>query len=369
MKKKQTEFEFKWDELAWRLLDWYRAGHRELPWREDDDPYHIWISEIMLQQTRAVAVIPYYERFMKEVPDIKALSEIEDDRLMKLWEGLGYYSRARNLKKAAQILVSEYGGRMPADFDAIASLPGIGPYTAGAIASIAFHLPYPAVDGNVLRIMARLLCYENEIDKGASRKEIEACVAQMIPEEPGLFTQAMMELGATLCGPSGAPRCEQCPWCDACCAHAEGSQLQYPRKSPKKSRRIEHYTVLLIQDANRTAIRKRPEAGLLAGMYEFPMLEGKCGKESTLEKVREMGYNPIRMHSLPEAKHIFTHKEWHMSGYRIIVDELSQKPDTDLIFVEHSEAEKHYPMPSAFRAYMELVSIKQGNRLFYPEGE
>ena len=350
------------DRIAEPLLAWYDAGRRILPWREEPTPYHVWISEIMLQQTRVEAVKPYYDRFLQALPDIESLAAVEEESLLKLWEGLGYYNRARNLRKAAQILVSEYEGKMPDVFDRIEALPGIGSYTAGAIASIAFGRAYPAVDGNVLRILARLRADDRDILDAKVKRSVEEELRSVMPKDrPGDFNQALMELGATVCIPVGAPKCEICPWKALCRAREEGRETAFPKKAKKKPRVVEKKTILVIQDANKVALRKRPEKGLLAGMYEFPSMEGNCEEEQVLAHIKELGLIPIRIRQLPAAKHIFTHREWHMTGYLVRVDELTEmepgKKTQDIIFVDPEETRTGYPIPSAFAAYAEQVEM------------
>ncbi|MFG6334295.1 MAG: A/G-specific adenine glycosylase [Lachnospiraceae bacterium] len=350
------------DRIAAPLLAWYDSGRRILPWREEPTPYHVWLSEIMLQQTRVEAVKPYYDRFLQALPDIESLAAADEEKLLKLWEGLGYYNRARNLKKAAQILVSEYGGRMPDDYEIILSLPGIGSYTAGAISSIAFGKAYPAVDGNVLRILARLRTDERDILQAGVKKSVEEELADVMPKDrPGDFNQALMELGAMVCIPNGAPKCDACPWKEVCRARAQGITGEFPKKAGKKPRSIEKKTILVIQDAERVALRKRPEKGLLAGLYEFPSMEGNCEEERVLAYLRELGLLPLRIRALPPAKHVFTHKEWHMTGFLIRVDELADRGGRQegegLIFVDPKETRTNYPIPSAFAAYAEQVEM------------
>ncbi len=353
------------EKLVQPLLEWYDNNARILPWRESPTPYRVWISEIMLQQTRVEAVKPYYERFMNRLPDVTSLAKVPEDELLKLWEGLGYYNRARNLQKAAVQIMEEHGGIMPSDYEVLLTLSGIGSYTAGAISSIAFGQPEPAVDGNVLRILARALCYDKDVLAQSTKKEMEAYVRQMIPaDRAGAFNQALMELGATVCVPNGAPHCGNCPWRELCQAHQKGCETKYPHKAKKKARTIEDYTILVIQDADKTAIRKRPEKGLLAGLYEFPWVSGFRTEEEVLEIVKGMGYAPIYIRELTKSKHIFTHKEWHMKGYAIRVDELIQKPETELLFAEGGETEERYPMPAAFCAYTEYLNIRLGNARF-----
>lgn len=355
------------DRIAAPLLTWYDNGRRILPWREDPTPYHVWISEIMLQQTRVEAVKPYYDRFLQALPDIKSLAAADDEKLLKLWEGLGYYNRARNLKKAAQILVSEYGGQMPDDYEKILSLPGIGSYTAGAISSIAFGKPRPAVDGNVLRILSRLRADDRDILQANVKKSVEEELEDVMPaDRPGDFNQALMELGAMVCIPNGAPKCDVCPWNKLCLARAEGRTAELPQKAKKKPRSVEEKTILVIQDGERIALRKRPEKGLLAGMYEFPSMEGYCSQERALAYLRELGFSPLRIKKLPSAKHVFTHKEWHMKGYLVRVDELAQKGEghkmQGFVFVNPEETGTNYPIPSAFAVYAEQAEMIRNSK-------
>lgn len=342
--------------VAEPLLRWYDLAKRILPWREEPTPYRVWVSEIMLQQTRVEAVKPYYDRFMRALPDISHLAQAGEEELLKLWEGLGYYNRVRNLKKAAQIIMEEYGGVMPSEYEELLRLPGIGSYTAGAISSIACGKREPAVDGNVLRILARLEGDERDISSQSVRTQVEEKVRQAIPKQrPGDFNQALMELGATVCIPTGAPHCGECPWEGFCIAHLTDRELDYPYKAKKKPRTVEEKTVLIIRDESRAALRQRPKKGLLAGMYEFPCLEGHLSEEEVLDYLREKeGLLVLKIEALQRSKHIFTHKEWHMIGYAVKVDELAEKrKDSDLIFVERQEARERYPIPSAYHAYLQ----------------
>lgn len=347
------------------LLEWYDKNKRVLPWREEPTPYHVWVSEIMLQQTRVEAVKPYYDRFMKALPDIRSLAEAEEETLLKLWEGLGYYNRVRNLQKAAIQIGQDYGGEMPGSYEELLKLKGIGSYTAGAVASIAFGLSFPAVDGNVLRVVARVLKDGRLISEQRVKRTVEAELSGIMPKErPGDFNQAMMELGACVCIPNGAPHCAECPLAEICLAHRDGMEQSFPKKAVRKARAIEQKTVLIIRDADRVAVRKRPEKGLLAGMYEFPMLEGYRTAEEVKAFLAQNGLSALRILPLADAKHIFTHKEWHMKGFLIRVDELAEempgKEDRDRIFVELSETERKYPIPSAFAAYTSALKIRLG---------
>ncbi len=340
------------------LLAWYRASKRDLPWRQTTDPYRIWISEIMLQQTRVEAVKPYYARFLKICPNVKSLAELPADQLMKLWEGLGYYSRARNLQKAAKDIMSRFGGRLPASYDDLHSLCGIGDYTAGAIASIAFGIPVPAVDGNVLRVLARLQGSERDIADPATKKDWSAALAAVIPADAaGDFTQSMIELGATLCGPNSEAQCHLCPMAPVCRAAKEGLAAVLPVRSPKKPRRIEKRTVLLVRDENRTLLSKRPPKGLLAGLFELPNTEGYLEEKEALAFVRALGLEPIRIKPLEDSKHIFTHIEWQMIAYEVTVrsdfDEFENR--NGFFLTDNKTLHEHYAIPSAFAAYKKYL--------------
>lgn len=349
------------------LLVWYNSNKRILPWREDKNPYRIWVSEIMLQQTRVEAVKPYFDRFMKELPDTVHLAAAGEERLLKLWEGLGYYNRVRNMQKAARIIVEEYGGAFPKDYEAIIKLPGIGDYTAGAIASISFEESVPAVDGNVLRILSRLLLYEEDILSLKAKRQAKEVLEPLMPEHcPGDFNQALMELGATVCLPNGAPHCHECPWKELCLAYKEGCWQDYPKKSAKKPRKIEEKTILIIGDGERILLHKRPSKGLLAGMYELPSIDGYADEEAVVAEVRRLGFSPLRIQQRGEAKHIFTHKEWHMKGYGILVEPADfatvspNEPEDGYVMVSKEETKQDYPIPSAFFAFTKYLDIRTG---------
>lgn len=347
------------------LLLWYDGNRRILPWREEPTPYRVWVSEIMLQQTRVEAVKPYFERFMKALPDIAALAAAPEEELLKLWEGLGYYNRVRNLNRAAIQIQECYGGRMPDTYEELLKLKGIGSYTAGAIASIAYGRAVPAVDGNVLRVLARVRKDGRLISDAKVKEAVERDLARVIPEErPGDFNQAMMELGACVCLPNGAPLCDDCPLCGLCLSHGEGVEREYPRRAEKKLRKVEERTVLIIRDENRAAIRRRPAKGLLAGMYEFPSLPGFCTAEEVAQYLDSNGIKALRIQPLEDAKHIFTHREWHMKAYMVRVDELEHRTPgeeiRDWIYIEPEETRERYPIPSAFEAYTKYLSIRLG---------
>lgn len=354
------------------LLKWYDDNRRILPWREEPTPYRVWVSEIMLQQTRVEAVKPYFERFMNALPDIRALAEAEEEVLLKLWEGLGYYNRVRNLQKAAIQIMEEYGGIMPDSYEELMKLKGIGSYTAGAISSIAYGKANPAVDGNVLRVVSRICKDDRLISDAKVKLSVEQALWKVIPKEcPGDFNQAMMEIGACICIPNGAPHCEECPLQEVCLAHEEGVELEYPKKSAAKKRSIEEKTILVIRDAEKTVIRKRANKGLLAGMYEFPMLAGYRTAEEITRYLADNGLKTLRIVPLTDAKHIFTHKEWHMKGYMVRVDELEPKnPGKDSkewIYIEPQETREKYPIPAAYAAYTKSLNIKLGNEKYREE--
>lgn len=340
------------------LLEWYDKNARILPWREDVSPYRVWISEVMLQQTRVEAVKPYFERFMTVLPSIRELAEISEEALFKLWEGLGYYSRARNLKKTAQIIMEQYDGELPSDYDQIIKLPGIGSYTAGAILSIAFHLPVPAVDGNVLRVISRIILNREDILKQSVKTNMEQMLSQVIPgDRPGTFNQALMELGAMVCVPNATAKCQECPVSRYCKAKEIDVVMELPVKAAKKPRKIEDKTVFIIRSADSLILRKRKEKGLLEGLYEFPNTSGHLTEDEALNLVREMSFTPIRIQKLESSKHIFSHKEWHMIGYMIRIDELDENKNKEKenIYVNLNEIEEKYPIPTAFQAYRKYL--------------
>ena len=349
------------EEIVKPLLQWFDRNARILPWRERPEPYRVWVSEIMLQQTRVEAVKPFFERFTEALPDVRALAACPEDKLLKLWEGLGYYNRVRNMQKAAQYMTDQYGAEMPPDYEKLLALPGIGPYTAGAVASIAFEIPVPAVDGNVLRVISRITENDGDILKQSVKRQIESELLQIMPKgRSGAFNQALMELGAMVCVPNGAPKCEDCPLSDLCLAHRHAREAEFPKKAQKKPRRIEKKTVLVIRDGDRAAIRKRPAKGLLAGLYELPHLEGYQTADEVLQWIKEQGFSPIRIQSLPEAKHIFSHIEWQMKGFMILIEDPQENSGKELLFTEPERTEKEYPIPAAFAAYTDYLQIRLG---------
>ena len=379
-------------QLVQPLQTWFRENARVLPWRENPLAYYVWISEIMLQQTRVEAVKPYFDRFIRELPDVRALAECEEDKLLKLWEGLGYYNRVRNLKIAANQILDEYDGVIPNEYEELLKLKGIGSYTAGAIASIAYGKPVPAVDGNVLRVISRVTADDSDIMKQSVRNAMEKALFDLVNgvqqankcstgqemEEnpdiiPSIFNQALMELGATVCLPNGAPRCEECPWYAICEARKQGRISELPVKKKAKARRIEEKTVLIIKDGAQLALHKRPKKGLLAGLYELPNIEGHLSEKEVIDYVASMGYAPIRVQPVCDAKHIFSHVEWHMKGYVVFLQAkefheiveskkaVSQEEQKEnWIFVDVEDTKENYAIPSAFVKYTEYLNMTIG---------
>ena len=352
------------ENLSATLLAWYDSQRRILPWREDPTPYHVWLSETMLQQTRVDTVIDYYYRFLEALPDVASLANAEEESLLKLWQGLGYYSRVRNMHKAAKQVMEEYGGRIPRTPEELQRLSGIGEYVAAAISSIAFGVPVPSVDGNLLRVYARMTAYRESIRGTAVKKMAKAYYEKILSQSrPGDMNQALMDLGATICLPNGAPLCEKCPWQNHCQTYKEGLQDVIPVKEEKKSRRVEKRTVLRICIGNQLAIRKRPAGGLLGGLYELPSVEGWLTEPEAEEACRFLGIEPKASRELKPAKHIFSHVEWHMKGYEIqgelsdeqLNTEKSTFEKSDLILATREEIEKVYSIPTAYRAYFTQV--------------
>ena len=344
------------------LLQWFNKNARELPWRGQNNPYYTWVSEIMLQQTRVEAVKEYFLRFIHKLPDIQALAEAEEDKLLKLWEGLGYYNRVKNMQKAAIQIMEEYEGKLPADYKELLKLKGIGTYTAGAIASIAYEIAVPAVDGNVLRVAKRLAASYDDISKASVKKELEETLAEVIPVgRAGAFNQALMELGAVVCLPNGAPLCEKCPIQNYCEAYKKNIVMELPVKAKKKTRVIEEKTVFVIEYQNKYAIHQRGGKGLLAGLWELPNMEGKYTMEQAKEYLLGANFPVAEITPLGEAKHIFTHKEWHMQGYAVKISSQAVRNQnkgrgfSKLIWADKEEIKEKYALPSAFRAYQNFI--------------
>lgn len=364
-------------DIAEPLGSWYAVNRRILPWREDPTPYHVWVSEIMLQQTRVEAVIGYYHRFLQALPAIGDLAECPEQKLLKLWEGLGYYNRVRNLQKCAIRLCQDYGGNLPDSKEKLLGLPGIGDYTAGAIASIAFGHAESAIDGNALRIFARLRMDGRDIAKAATKKAVGGEWEEILRKHlsdpncnPGSLNQALMDLGAKICLPNGAPACDRCPVRDFCKARQADKIFDYPVKTGGKARRIEDRTILIVRDQQPHdsfyAIEKRPGQGLLAGFYQFPNLEGALTEDQALKVCEVHGTVPLHIEKLPPARHVFSHIEWHMTAYEIRLAPLdlpgNRQVDgekTSWLFQSMKEIHKNYPIPSAYAAYLKLLDERE----------
>ena len=338
--------------VAQALLPWFERNRRLLPFRQEPSAYHIWVSEIMLQQTRVAAALPYYERFVAELPDPAALAACPPDRLRKLWQGLGYYSRAANMQKAARIVCEQYGGVLPASWEALRALPGIGDYTAGAIASIAFGIPAPAVDGNVLRVFARLFDADADITRPAVRRLFTRRVMeQMPPDAPGPYNEALMELGALVCLPA-APRCDACPLAALCRGRASGRAAALPCKPPKKEKTRLPVTVALVESPAGLLLQRRPAGGLLANLWQPPAFEGRTLTRDQLDgELARLGVRVDWEAALPAARHVFTHRIWELGGWRGRADEAAALPD-GYAWARGEELAERYPVPSAFRAYL-----------------
>ena len=331
------------------VLSWYDENRRSLPWRQDKEPYHVWLSEIMLQQTRVEAVKGYYARFLAALPTIRALADCDDEVLHKLWEGLGYYSRVRNLKKAARVILEHHGGVFPKTYEEVLALPGIGAYTAGAICSICYDMKTPAVDGNVLRLVSRLTEDSTPIDEAACKESVRQRLAAVYPDRAGDFTQALMELGATVCGPNRKPDCANCPCCGFCGGAIHGTAEAFPVKQPKKQKRVEEKTVFLLSCDGKIGLRKRPAKGLLAGLWEFPNVPGILELPEALKAVEDLGLKPRDLIRQTERSHIFTHIRWDMRGIYLKVEE----PAGELTWLTAEEVANDAALPTAFRQFFE----------------
>lgn len=345
-----------YEEMVAYLLFWFERNARILAWREHPSPYYVWVSEIMLQQTRVEAVKGYFDRFIAELPDIRALALAPEERLLKLWEGLGYYNRVRNMQRAARIVVEQYGGELPADYEQLRQLPGIGAYTAGAIASIAFGLREPCVDGNVLRVCMRVTGSYEDITKEAVKKELTRRLRRVLPaDRPGMFNQALMELGALICLPNGKPHCEECPVMHLCQAFHKDIVMELPVKPEKKARRIEERTVFLIRvptgQEEGLVLHRRPGRGLLAGLWELPGVEGYLEQEPAAQQLMSeyAPKQPITLRRLPDGRHIFTHVEWRMRCYEVRL--LPERLPADCTVFSKAELEQEISVPSAFECF------------------
>ena len=342
--------------LVQPLLIWYGQSARVLPWRKNHDPYGVWVSEIMLQQTRVEAVIPFYERFLERLPNVFALAAARENELLKLWEGLGYYSRVRNMQKAAQIIVEQRNGLFPQSVKELEQLPGFGSYTAGAVASIAFGLAVPAVDGNVLRVLARIRDDHRDIAQPGIKKEVSALLSDVIPAgRAGDFNQALMELGATVCLPNGEPKCLLCPVRALCKGYSSGTSTELPIRAAKKQRRKENKTIFLLCKEKEVALMRRADTGLLAGMWQPFLCDGKHNLHEATALLAKMKIKSQKIEQLPDAKHIFSHVEWHMSAYRVEIDTISRETYDKFTWVSAQERAEKIALPSAFHAYVPFL--------------
>lgn len=352
-KKQRKNTMYDYSKIVEPLLAWYDANGRVLPWRSNPQPYYVWVSEIMLQQTRVEAVKDYFKRFIEELPTIESLAKAPEDKLLKLWEGLGYYNRIRNMQQAAVTVMKEYHGQLPDDYDILRSLKGIGSYTAGAIASIAYGQKRPAVDGNVLRVMKRLAGSYDDILKARVKSDMEKQLLPVVPERAGAFNQAIMDLGAMVCIPNGAPLCKQCPLLEYCEANRRHIQMELPVKSKKKPRKVEEKTILLLEYQGKYALHKRAKKGLLAGLWELPSVDGICSREDISRMLEKTGRD-VDIQELGPAKHIFSHVEWSMVGYGVVLTEplLSEE---SYVWVTAEELDKEYAVPTAFSSYAKFI--------------
>lgn len=346
--------------LGNQLIEWYRQNKRSLPWRDTGNAYDVWLSEIMLQQTRIEAVKPKFYLFKETFPTIEDLSKADDDLLLRVWEGLGYYSRARNLKKCAQILVEQYNGKLPEEYDQLIKLPGIGPYTAGAITSIAYHKPHSAVDGNVLRIFARLFEITDDIRDTKTKDNIQNIIDSYLknhPEQTSDFNQGCMELGEVICVPNGNPKCDICPIHEFCLASIHHKTETIPYRSPLNKRKIINRTLLIIRDGNHFLVHKREKNGLLAGMYEFIGVDSFLTKNEIITTLEKQNIHPLKIKKLPDAKHIFTHLEWHMHAYEITVEQIESIEKENYMLFDRTDLSSK-AIPSAFKKYKDYYALR-----------
>ncbi len=346
------------EELAEQVITYYDKHARSLPWRDNPTPYYVWISEIMLQQTRVKTVIDYFNRFITVFPTIADLAEADEDILLKQWEGLGYYSRARNLQKAAKIIVDKWSGCLPEEKKDLITLPGIGDYTAGAISSIAYGKEEVAIDGNFIRVASRLLAFDGNVWNAEGKHLISDFWKTVLPKnQASAFNQGIMDIGATICLPNGEPHCPSCPISKYCQSFHQGTPLRYPVKKIKKQRKKEKKTVLLLYWNDQVMIRKRPKKGLLGGLLEFPMIDSHANKEEVLTWLKKRGYEVIRIKKGERAKHIFSHIEWHMISWEVEVDSFSvaERVDNNRQWVDCGLISE-ITLPTAFKVFRKKIS-------------
>lgn len=327
-----------------RLLQWYEEEKRDLPWRRSVNPYHVWVSEIMLQQTRVDTVIPYFERFITSFPTVQDLAGADEQTVLKLWEGLGYYSRARNLHHAAKEVVREYGSIVPKDVQAFGSLKGVGPYTRGAVMSIAYGLPEPAVDGNVMRVLSRVLCMEENISEHRVKKQFGELTRELVPaEDPSSFNQGLMELGALVCTPK-QPTCLLCPVQSLCRGFSHGMEHVLPIKGKKAKQRTIQYAALLINDNGHYVIEQRPSTGLLASLWQFPMipLDEMPIEDGLVWLQAEYGLDITIGKKAGTLKHVFSHIIWDITIYHATMKDFTED---ERIQIVHPDDFDQYPFP------------------------
>lgn len=342
-----TEKELK--EINEKILLYYEENGRSLPWRDQGDFYSVWLSEIMSQQTRMEVVVDYYLRFKEALPRIEDLAQVEEDRLLKLWEGLGYYNRARNLKKAAQVLVNS-PGPLPSTYEDLMALPGIGPYTAAAILSMVYHKPYVALDGNLIRVFTRLLAYEGDVGTAQSKRDLENFGLSIIGQDPSSFNQGLMDLASAICRPKGQALCGDCPLKDFCQAYKKDQVEDFPVKAKKKPRKVVHRSLFLLTKRERLAFRKRPKKGLLAGQWEIPGLDQALTLEDAKRILLERDIFYEEIQEGPSYKHIFSHVEWRIQSYLVDLKDLPLVRDSagEERYFSSREIQEEVAVPSAF---------------------
>ncbi|MCI8347485.1 MAG: A/G-specific adenine glycosylase [Bacilli bacterium] len=337
------------------ILDWYQKNKRDLPWRRGCNPYHVWISEVMLQQTRIETVIDYYHRFLQKLPSIESLATVPEEDLFKLWEGLGYYTRAKNLKKSAQIIINQYHGEFPHEYHELITLPGIGDYTASAISSICFQKKKATIDGNVLRVYTRFYNNDLNISLLKTRKEIGKKIEEIIPNESGDFNQALMEIGEVLCIPNGIPHCNRCPLHSRCLAGKYSNYALFPKRQLKREKKTLEYTIFIFNFENTYAISKRNNEGILHQLWQFPNVEGTLTKTQVEAYLNSKRISYSKIKEFITYTHVFTHQKWKMISYYI---ELG-KPigNNQMLFLSIDKIIKDYAIPTAFQPFLKKLQI------------
>ncbi|MFA5289601.1 MAG: A/G-specific adenine glycosylase [Candidatus Izemoplasmatales bacterium] len=340
------------NDFSRELLGWFDAHKRTLPWRKNTDPYRVLVSEFMLQQTQVKTVIPYYERFINAIPNFHALAMIDEETLHKLWQGLGYYRRAQSLKKLAIEVVNQFNGVLPDNPHSLIQLPGIGPYISGAVASIAFQKPVPAIDGNVRRVISR--CFAIEDPSGSGNSSIHTRIQTLIdPQRPGDFNQALMEVGALICLPTTSPKCPECPLKDRCQAKLLDRISQYPAKLKRPFPKTIPMTVFLLQRGDRYAIQKRPEGGLLAGLWEFPNIESRLDEAGVMHWAQIHDIEMAQVFHIGRNVHRFTHIVWDMDVYRCQIRMISHL--APYVWATLDEIYRSYALPQAFLKLLDRI--------------